>query len=93
MTYIKIVWETLKDEKELIKSIILAVGNYSLQWYDIKATRQSLMRLEKRVNEFVEKYIKTNYRVKIPLIEKGNNDIGWFEARLNGQVDFELYEV
>jgi len=90
-SYTVINWTGEHPEPEIIRCLIDSIGYFSLDKYrDIRVNRKDLKRLEKRVNTFVEKYLKTNLRVKIPLIDKDDDDIGWCEARIDRKIDFDL---
>ena len=93
MSYININWNdyTPGTDKDIIKTLICSVGYFCLDYYrDIKVKREDIIKYQKRVNDFIEKYLKTDLRIKIPLIEKDDDDIAWCEARVHRKIDFDL---
>lgn len=93
MPYLNIEWHEYEPgtEEEIVKRLICSLGFFILDWYrDIKATREDIIKYEKRVNKYIEKYIKTDLRVEIPLKNKPDDDIAWCETRVHRKVDFKF---
>ena len=84
-------WTDSRSEHGIIRYLIESVGYFAIDKYcDIKVTPNDLKRYEERVNNFIEQYLKTDLRVKIPLIQKDIDDIAWCKARLLRKVEFVL---
>lgn len=94
MNYMSIKWIDDCPEQDIIRYLIESVGYFALNKYgDIRIKREDIIRYENRVNDFIETFLKTNLRVKIPLKEKDEDDIAWCEARVHRKVDFVLHDT
>jgi len=94
MSYINVEWsEYTSDEKsDLLKHLIYSVGNFCLNHYrDIRVKRDDVIKYEKRVNKFIERYLKTDLRVKIPLLDKPDDDIEWRDVIKKRKIVLNLY--
>ena len=90
MSYINIEWMESRPEHQIIQYLIESVGYFAIDNYrDIRVKREDLIKYQKRVNDFIEKFLKTDLRVKIPLIDN-DDDIAWCEARVHRKIDFNL---
>ena len=84
-------WMETQPEHEIMRYLIESVGYFAIDKYrDIRVKREDIIKYQKRVNDFIEKYLKTDLRVKIPLIDKDDDDIAWCEARVHRKLDFVL---
>lgn len=91
MSYMTIKWMDNTPAEQIIRYLIESVGYFAIDKYrDIRIKRKDIIKYQKRVNDFIEGFLKTDLRVKIPLIDKDDDDIAWCEARVHRKVDFNL---
>lgn len=89
MSYLNITW-VKEDPDEIIKYLIQAIADWGVSHRDIRVKADDLLKLQNRVNLAIKDYLKTDKRVKLPLIEKPADHIDWCKARIDRRLNFEL---
>lgn len=91
MGYVNIVWDNVGEEKTLLIHIIEIIGNFSIHYkHDILCSRSGVIKVRDRINNYIEKFVKTDYRIHCPILDKDNNHEDWKKFRLKQRIDVEL---
>lgn len=84
---VKIKWIERKEDFEYIESLIRNLGYDILADRTFKVKREDFIRFKNKLNELIEKYIKTDVRIDLPILKKEDDDIAWCEVRINRNVN------
>ena len=92
MSYINITWNKKEDKEEkILRRIIDALFDYiTFTETAIRVKREDVIKLQTKINEYIEKYIKTPHKIHFPILQKEDDDIEWCKARIDRYIPYEI---
>lgn len=91
MSYINI--KFCSEDSNPIPALIQALGEFLINTtHKYMVNREGLKTFQNEINELIPKYLKTNKRVKVDLLDFPENSEPWKNARKKRKINLTLIE-